>query len=55
MPKYSKKDITTFQKLYKKHYYKIINPKEAEIKIDALVDLIRLAIESKISQNNKEQ
>lgn len=55
MSKYSKKDLATFQKLYRKHYIKIINPEEAEIKIDALVDLIRLAIEYKITQNQKKK
>ena len=46
---YSKEDIARFQKLYQHCYQKEINSEEAITKIDALVDLIRLAIEYELS------
>lgn len=50
MAKYSKEEIEYFKFLYLEHYGKAISDEDAEIKIDALVDLIRLAIEYKLEQ-----
>ncbi len=50
MPNWKTKDVIRFQKLYKHYYKKEINQKEAVIKIDALVDLIRLSIEYELSK-----
>ncbi len=54
MPKYTKQDIEYFKTLYLEHYGKVITDEDAEIKIDALVDLIRLAIEYKVLKSKKE-
>jgi len=57
MPNWKPQDITTFQKLYLKHYGKKIDKEDADIKITALVELLSLAIEveqSKISRDSKE-